>query len=66
MAKFSKNNFIMVIHEIEEMEAADQNIWVPIGALEIMYEDHFGYLDYYFHSDKDIRNIEWLWSQLNK
>lgn len=42
MAKFSKNNFYMVIHEIEAMEANNQNIWVPIGILEIMYEDDKG------------------------
>ena len=63
MAKFSKNNFIMIIHEIEDMEAADQNIWVPIGILEIMYDDYAGIIDRYFHS-KD-RDIEKLWEDLD-
>ena len=53
----------MIIHEIEEMEAADQNIWVPIGILEIMYNDYTGIIDNYFHS-KD-RDIDKLWEDLN-
>lgn len=63
MAKFSKNNFVMIIHEIEDMEAADQNIWVPIGILEIMYDDYMGIIDKYFHS-KD-RDIDKLWENLD-
>ena len=65
MSKFSKNNFYMVIHEIEEMEKQDQNIWVPIGILEIMYDDNKGWLDFWFHNEPDLRNIEWLWDKLN-
>ena len=65
MAKFSKNNFVMVIREIETMEAADQNIWVPIGILEYMFDDYIGYIDNYFHSDPSIRDIDQLWSCLN-
>ena len=65
MAKFSKNNFYMVIHEIEAMEANNQNIWVPIGILEIMYEDDKGWIDFWFHNDPELRNIEWLWDKLN-
>ena len=55
----------MVIHEIEEMEKQDQNIWVPIGILEIMYDDKKGWLDFWFHNEPDLRNIEWLWDKLN-
>lgn len=65
MSKFSKNNFYMVIHEIEEMEKQNQNIWVPIGILEIMYDDDKGWLDFWFHNEPDLRNIEWLWDKLN-
>ena len=65
MSKFSKNNFYMVIHEIEEMEKQNQNIWVPIGILEIMYEDNKGWLDFWFHNEPNLRNIEWLWEKLN-
>lgn len=54
----------MIIHEIEDMEAADQNIWVPIGILEIMYDDYAGIIDKYFHS-KD-RDIDKLWEEINK
>lgn len=50
----------MIIKEIEDMEAADQNIWVPIGILEIMYDDYYGHIDNYFHTDKKIRNVEQL------
>lgn len=65
MAKFSTNNFKMIIHEIEDMEAADQNIWIPIGILEIMYDDYMGYIDSYFHLNKEKRDIDQLWSYLN-
>lgn len=58
MAKFSKNNFKLIIQEIEKMEAADQNIWVPIGILEVMYDDYLGHIDYYFHRDKDKRKYD--------
>ena len=53
----------MIIHEIEDMEAADQNIWVPIGILEIMYDDYAGIIDKYFHSED--RDIEKLWEDLD-
>ena len=65
MSRFSKNNFYMVIHEIEEMEKQDQNIWVPIGILEVMYNDDKGWLDFWFHNEPDLRNVEWLWNKLN-
>ena len=56
MAKFSKNNFKLIIREIEKMQAADENIDVPIGILEIMYEDYWGYIDNFFHSESKITN----------
>ena len=56
----------MVIREIETMESAGQNIWVPIGILEVMYNDFKGCIDYYFHSDPELRSIEWLWNEINK
>lgn len=59
LARFSKNNFKMIIREIEAMEAADQNIWVPIGILEYMFDDYIGYIDNYFHRDKSKR-YNWI------
>ena len=56
----------MIINEIQDMEVKGQNIWIPIGCLEMMYEDDFGWIDYYFHSDTQDRKIEWLWNKLNK
>jgi len=64
LAKFSKNNFKMIIHEIEDMEAADENIWVPIGILEMMYDDYSGLIDEYFHTKKEKRNVDRLYSIL--
>lgn len=64
MAKFSKANFILIINEIEEMEDTFQNIWVPIGILEMMYDDYIGIIDRYFHSEKSERNIDALWYDL--
>lgn len=42
MAKFSKNNFKLIMREIEKMQAENENIDVPIGILEVMYDDDFG------------------------
>lgn len=42
MARFQKNNFYLVIYEIEQMEKGGENIWVPIGILEYMYNDDNG------------------------
>ena len=42
MSKFHKTNFKKIISEIEKMELEDQNIWVPIGILEYMYDDDYG------------------------
>lgn len=55
----------MIIHEIEDMEAADQNIWVPIGILEYMFDDYIGYIDNYFHQATEQRDVNQLWSFLN-
>ena len=57
MAKFSKNNFHMIIDEIQDMEKENQNIWVPAGILERMYDNYID-IDDYFHSDPKDRNIE--------
>lgn len=65
MAKFSKNNLFLVIKEIEGMEDAKENIWVPIGILEIMYDDYSGIIDNYFHTEKLKRNFDDLYKQLN-
>ena len=64
MAEFLKNNFRMVIKEIEDMEFKNENIWVPIGILEYMFEDDIGYIDQYFHSKKEERNIDLLYLNL--
>lgn len=58
MAKFSKNNFKLIVREIEKMQAANENIDVPIGILEVMYEDYWGYIDNFFYSENKITNQE--------
>lgn len=65
MAKFSKNNFRLIIEEIEDSESYGENIWIAIGILEIMYDDYAGILDHYFHLEKKDRNIDKLWEDLN-
>ena len=64
LAKFSKNNFKLIIQEIEDMEAADENIWIPIGILEMMYDDYAGLIDQYFHTRSEKRNVDRLYSIL--
>ncbi len=66
MAKFNKTNFKRIIYNIESMEMHHENIWVPIGVLEMMYEDDIGYIDRYFHTDRFDRDKEKLWYELNK
>lgn len=58
MAKFSKNNFKLIIREIEKMQAADENIDVPIGILEVMYEDYWGHIDNFFRSESKITDYD--------
>ena len=65
MSKFSTDNFIRVVQEIEQMELLDENIWVPIGILEVMYDDIFGDIDNYFHLPKEQRNLKELLKQLD-
>ena len=40
------------------MQAADENIDVPIGILEVMYEDYWGHIDDFFHSEGKITDHE--------
>jgi hypothetical protein len=54
-----------VVQEIEQMELLDENIWVPIGILEVMYDDIFGDIDNYFHLPKEQRNLKELLKQLD-
>ena len=64
MSKFDKQNFGKIIKEIEDMELTQDNIWVPIGILEVMYDDDYGYIDRYFHSQYNSRNWSLLWDSL--
>lgn len=51
--------------EIEKMQAADENIDVPIGILEVMFDDYWGCIDYYFHSDEDDKDdVDQLYDSL--
>lgn len=63
MAQFDKNNFKHIVNEIEQMEAMGENIWVPVGILEYMYDDNIGLIDKYFHSSR--RNVDDLWNKLS-
>ena len=36
------------MREIEKMQAANENIDVPIGILEVMYDDYWGHIDNFF------------------
>lgn len=64
MSRFSKSNFIRIIREIEEMERNGENIWVPVGILEYMYDDNIGYIDQYFHTPLESRNVNILWQNI--
>ena len=67
MSKFTKNNFCKIIQEIESMKEQDENIWVPVGILEVMYDDDKGYIDSYFYSQtkKEYKHREALWELLH-
>lgn len=65
MAKFNKKNFFLIIKELEKQEENNENFWIGVGILEVMYKDDQGWIDYYFHNEPDLRNIEWLWNKLN-
>lgn len=40
------------------MQAADENIDVPIGILEVMYDDYWGHIDDFFKSEGKIMDHE--------
>ena len=46
------------MREIEKMQAADENIDVPIGILEVMYNDYWGHIDDFFKSEGKITDHE--------
>ena len=48
------------------MEKEHQNIWVPIGILEYMYDDDVGYINEYFLTEIFNRDKEKLWKKINK
>ena len=65
VSRFSKSNFICVIKQIEEMEQREENIWVPIGILEYMYDDDVGLIDYYFNQPYEKRDPTILFNNLD-
>lgn len=64
MSRFSKSNFVRIIKEIEKMERNDENIWVPVGILEYMYDDDLGLIDRYFLTPLESRNVNILWQNI--
>lgn len=65
MSRFNYKNFKRIIEEIELVEGEQGNIWLPIGILEIMYDDDCGYIDQYFHTHpRNKRKIDKLWDKL--
>jgi len=64
MAKFNKKNFFLIIKELEKQEKNNENFWLGVGILEYMYNDNYGWIDYYFHHDPKDRNIDFLWNKL--
>ena len=65
MSKFNKENFVKILCCIESMEIKNENIWVPIGILERMYDDDIGYIDKYFQTSKFERNKDELCEKIN-
>ena len=64
MSRFNEKNFYNIIDKIETMEVHNENIWVPVGILEVMYDDNYGYIDNFFHKEFFDRNVVNLWWNL--
>ena len=64
MSRFCKKNFERIIAEIEKSERKGDNYWLPIGILEIMYDDDCGYIDEYFEKQPQYRDSNELWYRL--
>lgn len=62
--KISRANFFYILNEIEVMEVNEENIWLPIGLLELLVEDNIGFIDHYFHSPQKFRDREELWNNI--
>ena len=66
MSRFTKTNFKRIIKEIEDAESRGDNFWIPVGILEVMYDDDYGWIDEHFHTESLYRNVDKLWDKLQK
>ena len=64
MSRFKYPQFEQVIRVIEQMEERNENIWVAVGILEVMYDDDCGWIDEYFNLIPENRSIQRLWYKL--
>lgn len=60
MSRFNKEQFYQVISNIQDAKKKDENIGLPLGILEFMYDDDAGYLDEFFSQDKSVVELEEL------
>lgn len=60
MSRFDKTNFKRIVSLMEQEENQGKNIDLALGIFEYMYDDDCGYLDQYFHSPAESRNIDSL------
>ena len=61
MSRFKYPQFEQIIRVIEQMEERNENIWVAVGILEVMYDDDCGWIDEYFNLIPENRSIQRLW-----
>ena len=64
MSRFNRKNFEKIITEIETAEKLGDNFWLSVGILEFMFDDDCGYIDEYFETKEEDRDVNALWSKL--
>ena len=64
MSRFKEEQFYQIIDNIEKAEFRDEDIWIAVGILEMMYDDDCGWLDKYFCLAPQERCKKDLWKKL--
>ena len=64
MSRFKEEQFYQIIDNIEKAEFRDEDIWIAVGILEMMYDDDCGWIDKYFYLTPQKRCKKDLWKKL--
>ena len=64
MSRFNKEQFNQVIFNMRQAQKNGENIGLPLGILEYMFDDDAGYIDEFFSQNQSPIKLEELWNKL--